>query len=973
MNTYDDALSGINTINLSSKSAGVNILTSTTFRNVLDRVVIDTPGSGYSNRKVSVRSVIYPPADYTTVDDTRSGINTANNYIFFKSHGFSTGDLVEYRTTGTAISGLTTTQNYYIHAVDNDKFYVVSAGIGTTSSTSQFDKKQFIDLKSVGVGTHTFKYPDISVSMDVISGTANTAISFPRVRPVCTGNIVDVQLTSTGSGYGVTDTFNVHRRPSVTVSNGSGALIDVVITNGEIAQAFVKIQGKGYVSPPTLEVVGDGKYAKLVATVSGGKVTGVTIVDSGKGYTQRNTTVTVTPVGRGARFRADVKKWEVDFVQRYKKTVNENDDGIIVPSQNSNYGNKFVHGYLSRKLRRVLGDNVDSSFGEESTPTHSPIVGWAYDGSPIYGPYGYNTATGGTVRRLLPSYTLETKSNRPSVTLYPLGFFVNDWNYTADGDLDEYNGRFCKTPEYPEGVYAYFCNIEASNSSTIPFSNNREPLFPYILNGFKFEKNEFNENPLSIQNLPLLNSGNLVRNTYPYKLGFGSSKYDYFVTNNLEETELTVKSINPIGISTVSVIDGGDNYKIGDKVVFDNDESGGNSLLAKVKTIVGRGITEISYSETSVSNIAFTYENQIVTGIATTSHGLSDNDVVFVTGIGTGELKFIEGPRTISVSSITAKLDVGVGTVGDTGVTTSISLDSSSSLKSIDVDDTLVVGSTSERLRVLSIDKTNNKYRVIRNSGISTSHAAGELLVVDQRKFSFEVGIKTNLSINADRKVVFNPQNSIGVGTASVNQTVTGVGVTTVVRVVANDGTILTNHELPPTGSTADNSITIVDHGFRTGEKLLYKNGLLGIALTVSPNLNLSNPFDLVDGQTVFAVNKGKDLLGITTTLTGIGTTATSLYFLPVKDNTGTEHSFTTQNKKYSGSVKRYDVTVGTSTNHGLLTNDEVTVYLVPTSTISKSIEYDTQARRTIVDPKYFETSAVGVGTSSSIITISDI
>jgi hypothetical protein len=970
MNTRQDAFTGNNPITLTSKSAGTNVLTTTTQRNVVDTVIIEDPGSGYSNRKTTVDSVVYPPTSLSA--EIRSGINTSDNYIYFRDHGFNSGDLVEYSTTDSEIGGLSQTLNYRVIKVDDDKFRVANAGVGTTSSTLNYIKNNYVDFTSIGVGTHTFKYPQIHVSIDVISGVANTSISTPTVNTICTGSIRNVHLTSVGTGYGVTETLNLHRRPSVTISNGTDAELDPVVINGEIDQVLIKNGGTGYVTPPTLRVDGVGKYAKLVATVTNGAITSVTVVDRGKSFVQGSTSIKVIPVGSGAKLRADVKKWEVDFVQRYKKTVNENDDGIIVPSQNSNYGNKFVHGYLSRKLRRVLGDNVDSSFGEESTPTHSPIVGWAYDGSPIYGPYGYNTATGGTVRRLLPSYTLETKSNRPSVTLYPLGFFVNDWNYTADGDLDEYNGRFCKTPEYPEGVYAYFCNIEVSNSSTIPFSNNREPLFPYILNGFKFEKNEFNENPLSIQNLPLLNSGNLVRNTYPYKLRFGSSKYDYFVTNNLEETELTVKSINPIGISTVSVIDGGDNYKIGDKVVFDNDESGGNSLLAKVKTIVGRGITEISYSETSVSNIAFTYENQIVTGIATTSHGLSDNDVVFVTGIGTGELKFIEGPRTISVSSITAKLDVGVGTVGDTGVTTSISLDSSSSLKSIDVDDTLVVGSTSERLRVLSIDKTNNKYRVIRNSGISTSHAAGELLVVDQRKFSFEVGIKTNLSINADRKVVFNPQNSIGVGTASVNQTVTGVGVTTVVRVVANDGTILTNHELPPTGSTADNSITIVDHGFRTGEKLLYKNGLLGIALTVSPNLNLSNPFDLVDGQTVFAVNKGKDLLGITTTLTGIGTTATSLYFLPVKDNTGTEHSFTTQNKKYSGSVKRYDVTVGTSTNHGLLTNDEVTVYLVPTSTISKSIEYDTQARRTIVDPKYFETSAVGVGTSSSIITIDD-
>ena len=968
MNTYDDALAGINTINLSSKSAGVNILTSTTFRNALDRVVIDTPGSGYSNRKISLRSSIYPPADYTTVNDVRSGINTANDYIFFKSHGFSTGDLVEYKTTGTAISGLTTTQNYYVYAIDNDKFYVTSAGIGTTSSTSQFDKKQFIDLKSVGVGTHTFKYPDISVSMDVISGTANTAISLPRVRPVCTGNIVDVQLTSTGSGYGVRDTFNVHRRPSVTVSNGSGALIDVVITNGEIVQAFVKIEGKGYVSPPTLEVVGDGKYAKLVATVAGGKVTGVTIVDSGKGYTQRNTTVRVTPVGSGAKFRADVRKWEVDLVQKYKSSISENDDGLIVSSQNSNYGNKYVHAYLSRKLRLLLNDNIEDNLSEKTTLSHSPIVGWAYDGSPIYGPYGFDSPTGGIVRRLKPSYTLSTKSNRPLTSVYPLGFFVNDWDYTADQDLDEYNGRFCKTPEFPDGIYAYFCTIESSDSSTAPFTNSREPLYPYVLNGYKFKVNEFNQNPNSIQNLPILNSGSVVRNTYPYKFGLAASGYDYLVRNNLEDTEVTVRSINKVGISSVTVLVPGDGYNVDDRIIFDNTNSGGDAASAKIKTIVGKGIDFISYAKYEVLNVAFSLDNQIVTGIATSAHNLSNNDLVVINGISNGELKFIEGPRTVSVSSVTSRLDVGIGTSGATGIVTTITLANSGASPEIYVNDTVGIGS--EKLTVLSVDSTNNKYRVRRQAGVLTSHSAGETLFVDQKRFKFTVGIKTDLKTNINRTLVFNPQNSIGIGTTVLVQSVAGVGTTTVVRVKAFDGSILSDHRLPPSGSTADNSISIINHGLSSGDKLTYSPGPTGVALTVSNNLDLTNSFNLIDGQTVFAVKQGNNLLGITTTQTGIGSTSTSLYFLPVWQNNGVEHSFTTNGTEYIGSVKRFDVTVKTSADHTLNTNDNVVVNVKPNTTLSKSIEYDTNSRKTILDPTYFATSAVGVGTTNSQISI---
>ena len=72
----------------------------------------------------------YPPEDYTTIDDVNSGINTSNSYVYFKKHGFDTGDLIEYNSTG-AIDGLATTQNYYVLKLDEDRFELAEiAGIG---------------------------------------------------------------------------------------------------------------------------------------------------------------------------------------------------------------------------------------------------------------------------------------------------------------------------------------------------------------------------------------------------------------------------------------------------------------------------------------------------------------------------------------------------------------------------------------------------------------------------------------------------------------------------------------------------------------------------------------------------------------------------------------------------------------------------------------------------------------------------
>jgi hypothetical protein len=115
---------------------------------------------------------------------------------------------------------------------------------------------------------------------------------------------------------------------------------------------------------------------------------------------------------------------------------------------------------------------------------HSPIIGFALDGYPIYGPWGYTAA--GPLRRMRSSYRLRaitTRDRWPDGTLlapgqygppvgaeYPLGTFVEDYEYHAGaGDLDQYNGRFAKTPEYPQGTYAYFLATDDAGALAFPY------------------------------------------------------------------------------------------------------------------------------------------------------------------------------------------------------------------------------------------------------------------------------------------------------------------------------------------------------------------------------------------------------------------------------------------------------------------------------------------------------------------------
>ena len=96
------------------------------------------------------------------------------------------------------------------------------------------------------------------------------------------------------------------------------------------------------------------------------------------------------------------------------------------------------------------------------------LIAWAADGFPIYARYGYSEANDAAspLKSMTGSfqYVSTVSASRPAVTTYPLGTFVQDWTYVAgSGDLDECNGRFGVTPEFPNGIYHYYA------TDTYPF------------------------------------------------------------------------------------------------------------------------------------------------------------------------------------------------------------------------------------------------------------------------------------------------------------------------------------------------------------------------------------------------------------------------------------------------------------------------------------------------------------------------
>ena len=117
---------------------------------------------------------------------------------------------------------------------------------------------------------------------------------------------------------------------------------------------------------------------------------------------------------------------------------------------------------------------------------HSPLLGYAFDGYPVYGAYAYaNTNGTGDIVRIRSSYRIRNIQNRqtlpngttlspnqygPEISSVPLGAYEEDFEFVeGSGDLDIHNGRFAVTPEYPLGTYAYYTTMDEEGQSAFPY------------------------------------------------------------------------------------------------------------------------------------------------------------------------------------------------------------------------------------------------------------------------------------------------------------------------------------------------------------------------------------------------------------------------------------------------------------------------------------------------------------------------
>jgi hypothetical protein len=967
--TKNDAIVGINTIQFTSYGIGNHFIRSFDKKIILGSISIENSGFGYENKKRTVSSSV-------------SGINTSINQINILNHDFKTGEIVKYSTTGIEIGGLSNNTEYYLTAVDNNNFKLSNVGTESDSKDFFYKAKQFINFTSIGSGIHNFNYPEISVE---VIGDVGGSIPFKaQVQPIFRGEITSVHLQNSGLGYGSSEILNYIRQPSIKLLSGSGAQVTPIISNGKIIQVLINSTGNGYTSTPDLIIDGLGTGSVLVPIISDGKLIDVKVVESGIGYSN-DTKIRVTSPGSFAEFFAKIQRWNVNLFQKLLPIITE-DDGFLTEGINKNYELQFSHLYAPRNLREIIysrdqdgnvlygkSDLRRLSGKEINSTDHSPIIGWAYDGNPIYGPYGYSTKKGGIVAQMKSGYKEDLKPNRPSKTIFPVGFFIEDYTHFKVSDetfLDENNGRFCITPEYPNGIYAYFATISdglPDSFSSKPFSGNKRPVFPYFIgNTFKSKPNDFNFEKSSNQNNINLNETKWSRNITPYNLIENKLLYNYINIPNLLDQKLEIKYASPGSIDDIEIISGGFNYKVGDQILFDNEGTGGLNAFAEVERISGKPINSISADSTTLYNLEFypnTNQGKYLL-FSESPHNLTNLDIITVSGLNTTS-SLLEGSYSSEITSNLIILSSEIENTSVTGIVTYFSVLGNLTFPNLRENDILSIGI--EQVKVLNIDKISSRIRVLRevNGTVGSSHSIGQILYEIPRKISISTRINTQSISKLNREIYFNPEESIGIGTTS------GVGIGNTI-VFSNPGVGITQIFIPT------QSIYIPDHKLETGDELIYYSNS-GDPIGVSTD-GISTSVSINNETKLYVAKLNDDLIGISTfkvvlsednNFIGLSSDTNNYGIFYFTDfGSGEYHSFKTNYNSIIGNISKNNVTIVTSESHNLLNGDSVFVDINPSIATTFIVKYNDYNKKLLINPKHF--SSLDVNVDRNIITIID-
>tara|TARA_B100000073_G_scaffold13930_1_gene11455 strand:+ start:10 stop:8136 length:8127 start_codon:yes stop_codon:yes gene_type:complete len=170
-----------------------------------------------------------------------------------------------------------------------------------------------------------------------------------------------------------------------------------------------------------------------------------------------------------------------------------------------------------------------------------------------------------------------SRTDGPSTGEYRLGLFTNDYSYThKSGTLDENNGRFCITPDFPKGTYAYFLTIDS----------NQVPQYPYFIGQNYYSlpvDSNYNSN---------INQNDIPKNAKRY--------YIPGMSRNGEGLIASVSEVSAGNVDNVGVVSSSTNFSKNSKIYFDNRGTDGSEVEANVSAVKGKSVSYLQSKENKV-------------------------------------------------------------------------------------------------------------------------------------------------------------------------------------------------------------------------------------------------------------------------------------------------------------------------------------------------------------------------------------
>ncbi len=937
--TYDDAINNTNPKVLTN-SIGLHFIRSLSQSKKIESITILNSGSGYKNNQRNVLG---------------NEVILETNTITSKNHNYNSGDIIKYTNNNQPIGGLESGKSYYVTKIDSNNFKLSQINTESDNLDLFYKTNQYIKFTSTGEGIHIFNYPPITITVEGKKEIFTTSDqNFDAIlRPIFRGSIKTVSITNDGFGYGTEEVINYNKQPTYQLVSGKGARVKPLIVDGKIKSVLIENAGSNYNTVPEIRIEGKGVGCKLVPILSqSGTISEIKVLREGVNYGD-DTRINLISSGVDAKLVFKIQTWTINLVNRliFNNQISA-DDGVLSRPLFAQNELQYTHAYSPKKLRQYVyskkneqgqikyrtdleNDDLNTNF------YHSPIIGWSYDGCPIYGPYGYESpsaANGGKVVQMRSGYngydgdTIQVKPNRPNVSIFPLGFFVEDYDFIDNGHLDEFNGRFCKTPEFPQGVYAYFLTVSEEKSDTNGFVNIKKPIFPYVIgNYFKFKPIDFNFSPDSNQDIIKIENQTWDRNTFVYNIDSEYSDYDFIYNSNKVKNQLTnVTSLKSGSIDNIRVAIPGNNYKISDPIIFDSKNKG--SLYADVSSIEGKEVLKIESNAYSISNVEFissVNSNQII-AFSPYPHNLLNSDRIFIKNLN----KSVPLNDSYDITRIQNSL-VLLNDVQDASITGIITyFNVFGNLKFPKIKENDIYEIDSEKIKILQIDEKNSRIKVQREYENTSSgfYSESSILLEQSRKLLFNIPIDTKINSTLNDEFYFEPKKSLilsdinslqSSGTLFLEKEL----INTKVGVIKGTQTILTfdnlndliyfnsgyvdilnsteslfntsKKKIVSFGSTSitidfntnlyggigvtaylnkwktvdipSNSIYLPDHNLNTNDILIY-NVNSGIGITV---FNGINTFQLEDQTELYVAKFSNDVIGISTNKVGLSTEGT--------------------------------------------------------------------------------------------------